>query len=73
MERKTWSDHGGHGIAQNWDLILSVLRCVCLRATLFIFYSLVVQVQSLAWELPHAAGVTKKKKKKKKKKFFFFF
>ena len=28
----------------------------------------VVQVPSLAWELPHAAGLAKKKKKKERKK-----
>ena len=32
---------------------------------LWLWVQLVVQIQSLAWEPPHATGMAKKKKKKK--------
>lgn len=37
LERKTWSDHVGHGMAQNGNLILSVVGCHLLKTNNYFF------------------------------------
>ena len=53
------------GTEEGVPWLFSGLRTWCCRCGSSV--AAVVWFQSLAWELPHAAGVTKKKKKKGKK------